>query len=227
MWKNKKIVAEELAVIVPISKNVLRDASYDIIGQVKPRIVEAMQALIDEAILTGVNKPAGFPNGLLTEITTKGKTVTSTNKLFDDISDAMSKVELSGFNPTSLLAGVEMKGKIRKELRDTTGNPLASSEVTDLPRYFVDNGSWDNSKALAIVGDFKQAVFAFRQDFEFEVFDTGVISDPSTHEIIFNLLQQDMVALRVTFRLGWQVPNPVTLLDETETRYPFAAIVNA
>ena len=28
-------------------------------------------------------------------------------------------------------------------------------------------------------------------------------------------------------RLGWQLPNPVTQLNSTDTRYPFAALVPA
>jgi hypothetical protein len=34
-----------------------------------------------------------------------------------------------------------------------------------------------------------------------------------------------MVALRVTFRMGYAIPNPVTSLDGTEARYPFSALV--
>ena len=41
-WDKKYIVAEEMAVIVPIPENVLDDADYDIWGEVKPRIQEAM-----------------------------------------------------------------------------------------------------------------------------------------------------------------------------------------
>ena len=36
-----------------------------------------------------------------------------------------------------------------------------------------------------------------------------------------------MVALRCVMRLGWQLPNPVTQLNSTDTRYPFAALVPA
>ena len=34
-----------------------------------------------------------------------------------------------------------------------------------------------------------------------------------------------MVALRVTFRMGWEVPNPINALDGSEeTRFPFALV---
>ena len=38
------------------------------------------------------------------------------------------------------------------------------------------------------------------------------------------LAQDDMVALRVVMRLGWEIPNPVNALDETEARFPFASL---
>ena len=42
---------------------------------------------------------------------------------------------------------------------------------------------------------------------------------------MYNLAQDDMVALRVTMRLGWEIPNPVNALNETDARFPFAALV--
>ena len=45
--------------------------------------------------------------------------------------------------------------------------------------------------------------------------------------IIYNLPQQDMVALRVTMRLGWQLPNPINRIQPTEgNRYPFATLTD-
>ena len=39
--------------------------------------------------------------------------------------------------------------------------------------------------------------------------DQGVIQDPSTKAIVYNLAQQDMVALRVVMRMGWSaLPTP-------------------
>ncbi|MBQ7437409.1 MAG: phage major capsid protein, partial [Oscillospiraceae bacterium] len=52
-WGKKRLYAEELAVIIPIPEAVLDDSNYDIWGEVKPRIVEAMGRRIDEAILFG------------------------------------------------------------------------------------------------------------------------------------------------------------------------------
>jgi ketopantoate reductase len=39
-----------------------------------------------------------------------------------------------------------------------------------------------------------------------------VITDDSS-KAVFNLLQQDMLAMRVTSRLGWALPNPANMLQ--------------
>ncbi len=90
------------------------------------------------------------------------------------------------------------------------------------PMYFPQNGAYDNSIAQLIVGDFKQAVYSIRQDITVKILDQGVIQDPSTKEIVYNLAQQDMVALRIVFRMGWALPNPATRMDEDRTGCPFA-----
>ena len=46
-WDKKTIVAEEIAVIVPIPEAVLDDADYDIWGEVRPRIQEAFGKVIE------------------------------------------------------------------------------------------------------------------------------------------------------------------------------------
>lgn len=226
-WANKYITAEELAVIVPIKEDVLDDADYDIWADVKPRLVEAIGKAIDNAILTGVNKPNGFRLDLLTSILNAGAVVTqgADQTLYSAINDAMVKVEESGYNPSGLIGGVDVKGKFRMML-DTTGQPITGTEIGNLPKFYVDNGSWDKNKAIMVVGDFSQAVYSIRQDITYKILDQAVIQDPTTGDILYNLAQEDMVALRVVMRLGWEIPNPINALNPDEaTRFPFASIV--
>lgn len=225
-WENKYIYAEELAVVVPIPINVLEDSDYDIIAEAKPRIIEAIYKKVDKAIITGEGKPATWREGLLPSVVNAGNNVaySGTDSMYTKISKAMGKVEEDGFDVTGIAGGIQLKQAFRDGFVDSTGQPLANSEVTELPRAFVKNGAWDNTIAQFIVGDFKQAVYAFRSDIEFKLFDSGVITDNSGN-IIYNLLQQDMVALRVTLRLGWELPNPVNSAnDDNTTRLPFAFV---
>lgn len=220
-WDKKYINAAELAVIVPIKENVLNDTSIDIWSEVRPRIVEAFGKKIDNAIFNGTDKPADWRAGLIPSIVTAGAEVTEGDNLYSDINDVMTKVEESGYNVTGLLGGVGLKGKFRM-LTDTTGQPIKGTEIDSLPKAFLDNGAWDKTKSVLVAGDFSQAVYAIRQDVTYKVLTEAVIQDPSTGDILYNLAQDDMVALRVVMRLGWEIPNPVNALNETATRFPFA-----
>lgn len=220
-WDKKYINAAELAVIVPIKENVLNDSSIDIWAEVKPRIVEAFGKKIDAAIFNGTDKPTDWRKGLIPSISDAGKEVTETGHFYSDINDVMTEVEESGYNVTGLVGGVGLKGKFRM-MTDTTGQPLNTTEIGSLKREYIDNGAWDKNASTLIVGDFNQAVYAIRQDVTYKVLTEAVIQDPSDGSILYNLAQDDMVALRVTMRLGWEIPNPVNALDETETRFPFA-----
>ena len=222
-WDKKYINAAELAVIVPIKENVLNDTSIDIWSEVKPRIVEAFGKKIDNAIFNGTDKPADWRAGLIPSIVTAGAEVTEGDNLYSDINDVMTKVEESGYNVTGLLGGVGLKGKFRM-LTDTTGQPIKGTEIDSLPKAFLDNGAWDKTKSILIAGDFSQAVYAIRQDVTYKVLTEAVIQDPSNGDILYNLAQDDMVALRVVMRLGWEIPNPVNALNETATRFPFASL---
>ena len=224
-WANKYIVPAEIAVIVPIKEDVLDDASIDIWGEIRPRLVEAIGKKIDQAIFAGVDKPSAWRADLLSSIAQAGAYVSQgSGTLYSAINDAMVKVEESGYNPTGIVGGVDVKGKFRMML-DTSGQPIKGTEIDELPKAYIDNGAWDKTKAQMIVGDFTQAVYSIRQDITYKVLDQAIIQNPSDGEIMYNLAQEDMVALRVVMRLGWEIPNPITALQPDEAvRFPFAAI---
>ena len=226
-WKNKFLTAEELAVIIPIPEAVLDDADYDIWGEIKPKLEEAIAQKIDEAVFLGVDKPAGFPDGLLEQAISAGHTFAPAvnQSFYSQASDAMGLVEEDGYEVTGIVGGTQIK-KYFRDMTDTTGQIIVGSEIAALPRHVIRNGAWDVSKARFLVGDFKEAVIAVRQDINYKLLTEGVIQDPSSGEILYNLGQDDMVALRVTFRLAWQVPNPVNAINSDElTRLPFAVVV--
>ena len=224
-WANKYIVPAEIAVIVPIKEDVLDDASIDIWGEIRPRLVEAIGKKIDQAVFVGVDKPSAWRADLLSSIAQAGAYVSQgSGTLYSAINDAMVKVEESGYNPTGIVGGVDVKGKFRMML-DTSGQPIKGTEIDELPKAYIDNGAWDKTKAQMIIGDFTQAVYSIRQDITYKVLDQAIIQNPSDGEIMYNLAQEDMVALRVVMRLGWEIPNPITALQPDEAvRFPFAAI---
>lgn len=221
-WDKKYINAAELAVIVPIKENVLNDSSIDIWAEVRPRIVEAFAKKIDNAMFFGVDKPTDWRAGLVPSVISAGAEVDETGHLYSDINDVMTKVEESGYEVNGILGGVGLKGKFRM-MTDTTGQPLNTTEIGSVRREFMDNGVWDKTTSTLIAGDFSQAVYAIRQDVTYKILDQAVIQD-TDGSILYNLAQDDMVALRVVMRLGWEIPNPVNALNGTSARFPFASL---
>nr|DAR41369.1 MAG TPA: major capsid protein [Caudoviricetes sp.] len=232
-WDKKKIYAEEIAVIVPIPEAVLDDSDYDIWGEVRPRLTEAFGKVIDAAILFGTNKPSTWRNGVVPSAIAAGNGVPVGTSVFDDImgeNGLIAKVELDGFNPNGVMSAIQMRGKLRG-LKDTTGQPIFKSDMQGATRYGLDgmdmyfpmNGAFDPTQAQMIVGDWSQLVYAIRQDMTFKIFTEGVIQDPSTKAITYNLMQNDMVALRAVMRLGWEIANPINAYNADITDpFPFS-----
>lgn len=222
-WKNVKVTSEEIAVIIPFSENVLDDANYDLIGQLKPRIEEAFGKVIDGAGLFGVNIPVSWGQGLVQKATSAGNVVpySADDTLYTRIDKTMAKVEEDGFVANAILGSVKLKSGFRNMV-DKNGQPIQGTEIDSISRDYVVNGSWDDTKATFITGDFNNLVYAIRQDITYKLLDQAVISDESG-KIVYNLAQNDMLALRVKMRLGIATPNPTSRLNESEsTRFPFA-----
>lgn len=232
-WDKKKLYAEEIAVIVPIPEAALDDADYDIWGEVKPRLTEAFGKVIDAAILFGTNKPGTWRDGVVPTAIAAGNGVPVSSDVYADImgdGGLISKVELDGFNPNGVMSAIQMRGKLRG-LRDTSGQPIFKTDMQGATRYGLDgmdmyfpmNGAFDPAQAQMIVGDWSQLVYAIRQDMTFKVFTEGVIQDPATKDIVYNLMQNDMVALRAVMRLGWEIANPINAYNAEKAKpFPFS-----
>jgi HK97 family phage major capsid protein len=234
-WESKYLNAEELAVIIPIPQAVLDDADFDIWGEVRPRLAEAFGRALDAAVLFGTNKPSSWPAAIITAAGSAGNTVAlGTGDIVDKIGDdggIMSKVEADGFEVNMFIGAPSVKAKLRGQRTAdgalifqpslTAGTP---SSLYGQPLEFPANGSWDASAALLICGDRNQAIIGLRQDIQVKLLDQAVIQD-AVGAIVYNLAQQDMVALRATMRVAFQVANPVTnLQSNSSNRYPFAVL---
>lgn len=233
-WESKYIYAEKLAVIIPIPKAVSDDSEYDIFGEIKPRLIEAFGSTIDAAILFGTNAPASFPDDIVTGATSASKTQTfgASTDLADDINEVMALVEDSGYDVNGFVCDIGMKSKFRG-LRDASGGLIFQqslqsgmpSTLFGQPISYLRNGAFDTSAARVIAGDFTQAVYSIRKGIEFEVLREASIHD-AAGDLVFNLAQQDMIALKAVMRMGWQLPNPINKQKESdESRYPFSLLI--
>jgi HK97 family phage major capsid protein len=235
-WANKYLDVAEVACIVPIPENVLDDADYDIWGEVSPLVETAIGKVVDAAILYGTNAPTVWPDDITTAATAAGNTVAfgTGADLYDDLlgeSGLVSKIEEDGFFLTGGIGAMSMRSKFRA-CRGEDGVPIFTSTPQEKTQYQFDGapvefprtGVINPSSSLLIAGDFDQLVFSIRQDITYKMLTEAVITDQNK-AIIYNLPQEDMVAMRVTFRMAWQVPNPINYLQPTEvSRYPFALL---
>ena len=244
-WTNVYIHAEPLAIILPIGEDVLEDSQYPIWDEIRPRIVEAFGIAIDNAVIWGQGRPASWPSGIVPTAISRGFTCVESAEaddtagtpeitLVDSTSEAMGLLEKVGYNPNGWIIDPVAKKDLRS-LKDTNDRPLFVPSLTQgepntlwgLPIEYVRNGTMRSATARFIVGDMNQAVYSIRSDMRFDIFREGVITD-SNGVVVANLMQNDMVALRVVMRLGWAVPNPIHAMgtDRSE-KYPFAILTAA
>lgn len=245
-WENKYVDAAEVAAIVPIAQSVLDDADYDIWGQVRPALVEAFNKTIVQAVFYGTNIPATWTTnmgaaGLVARCTAASHTISAA--AYTDMYEAimgetaagadgvLMLLEADGYMATGHVAHTSMRGKLRN-VRDSNGQPLfvntmqerASYQLDGAPVYFPLDGSINASSSLMISGDWSQLVWSIRQDMTYKLLDQAVIQDAAGN-IIYNLAQQDMVALRAVMRLGFALPNPINQMNATAlTRCPFVTL---
>ena len=239
IWDNVYLNAEEMAVIVPIAKVLLSDLDYDFWTQVKPKVTEAFGVTLDEAVFFGVNAPSTFPPAIVTSAAAAGNMVVAganTPDVLADINAGMGTVESDGYDVTGFWARRQLKSRLRGLRTTVNGFVLIGDDIG--PQGGINTGSLFGEPIIfsnaglsgfsngatnysMIGGQWDQSMLAIREDVTMEMFDTGVISDASGN-IVFNLLQQDMVALRVIARFAWAVPNPANRQEPVAAnRYPF------
>lgn len=231
-WQGVDVVAEEVAVIIPVAESTLEDVEdygVEVVPEISEQVIGAFQEVIDSAVLFGVNTPftGNLANGLVgaipasAKITWDGKQGTS---FYKAISDAMKEVETSGYVPTAILGGPSISAAFRESITDLGVNVTEQGEIGRLARHVDLSGGFNETTAFAIVGDFRYLVYSFRKDMEFKVLYEATLKGADGVE--YNLAQQDMIGFRFKMRVGFALPNPVNRLGKTG-RYPFASIVKA
>lgn len=231
-WDNKFMYVEEIATIVPIPEAVLDDAGFDVWGAIQPLMESAIARTLDAAVIFGTNAPSTWA----TEGNLVGKAVAAGNVvargtnnaaaggIYGDLSDVVAKVEEDGFVPNGAVGNVTLKGRLR-QVRATTGEQIAFPADIPQPSYGLP-GLWPTGTNAAelLVGDWNQLVVGVRQDMTYKLITEGVITD-NTGAIIYNLPQQDMVALRLVFRAAYATANPINYQNgNPSTRSPFAVL---
>lgn len=234
-WENKYVDAAEIAAIVPVSQAVLDDADFDIWTELRPSLVEAFGIAIDQAVLYGTNIPSTWTTnlgaaGLIAVIAAASQNISLA--AYTDMYEAIlgetaagtaglfGQVEADGYMVTGSIATLAMKRKLRN-VRDSEGGLIFSTNMQQAGQYLLDgapcifptNGAISATYYL-ISGQWNQLVYSMRQDITYTIATEGVITD-ATGAIVYNLFQQDMVALRAVMRIGFALPNPINRVQAT------------
>jgi HK97 family phage major capsid protein len=236
-WKGITLVAEEIAAIVPIPESYLADVDVPMWGEIMPRLVEAIGSLIDAAAIFGTGRPSTWNTSLYEGAVAAGNTYAQGTgvDLAQDVTQVAQLLARDGYSVDGFIVRpgfnwqlVGMRSTTQNypiyqpDLQGTPGGSLYGYPLTE-----IDNGSWVETEAQLIAGDWDNALLGLRQDISFKIFTEGVISNDAGG-IVLNLMQQDAVAMRVTMRVAFATANPVTKLNSNgATRYPFAVLTSA
>lgn len=231
MWSSLSITAEELAVIVPIPDALIDDANVPLWEEIKPLLAEAIGRAVDRAALFGVDKPASWPAGIIPAAIAKGNVVPegTTADLGADVAMLGKTLAQQGSNLSAFATEPGLQWELIG-LRNEGGTPIYTPSLSDgapsglygKPLNEVDNGAWDSDVAKILGVDWSKFVVGIRQDITFKLFSEGVLTD-TNGKVLLNLMQQDSKALRVVFRVGFQVANPLSRVGGT-TGYPAGVI---
>jgi len=237
-WTNKYLNIEEIATILPIPDNVVADVDANVWDEAMPFMVEAVGRVLDAAVFFGTNAPATWPTNISAAALAAGNSLTgnlaaASGGGLGDIDAAYALLDADGYDASGFVASTAWRARLRSA-RDTLGQKIDDDRVTGdlkaidgLPVSYPMRGLFPagSGGVYSLVGDWSQFVVGVRQDITMKILDQAVITD-NTGAIIFNLPQQDMTAIRLTFRVGWQVANIINYDQSTEAnRYPVARIL--
>jgi HK97 family phage major capsid protein len=248
-WKNKRLVAEEIAVLIPIPNNVLMDSSIKLWDKLRPRVGEAIGRAFDAAVLFGTNKPASWVDAALGPgAISAGNTVThgaSSIDVGDDVNNVIASVANDGFMPSGMVLAPNLRYTfqgLRDSQKGLIFQPYDTGSVstttfgssvnarkgmlwgmpasTTLSGIFGDEDAASANAVELFAVDWDQVYIGIRQDITVDFSNSAVITDASGAMMV-NAFQQDTTIGRFVFRAAYAVPNPITRMNGTEsTRWP-------
>lgn len=229
-WADKTLVAEELAVIIPVHENVVDDATVDIIGEITTQGGAAIGRALDAAVIFGTNKPVSWTSDdLLAAAIAAGQDFTvstGTNDLAGAIFQAAGSVDEAGWDPDTLLVPRGIRYRLAN-LRDEQNAPIflpslsaagGQDSVAGLMAAYASGRVWDRDEAEAIVVDSSRVIIGVRQDISVKFLDQATVGT-------INLAERDMVALRFKARYAYVLGDTVN--GEGDGESPVAAVVPA
>ena len=224
-WADRPLVAEDIAVIIPIHEHVIDDATVAILSEVAALGGQAIGKKLDEAVLFGVDKPASWVSeDLLAAALAANQDITVTdgdaneNDIVGAVNQVAELIASAGYAPDTLLSSLAMRYKVAN-LRDANGLPIFRDEsFAGFRTFFNRNGAWLPESATAFVVDSSRVRIGVRQDITVKFLDQATVGS-------INLAERDMVALRLKARFAYVLGNGATAAGASKV--PAGAVIPA
>lgn len=216
-WADRTLVAEEIAVIIPVHENVIDDATVAVLSEIAALGGQAIGKKLDQAVLFGVDKPASWVSSdLLSAAVAASQDIASVagDANESDIVGAVNQVSeliaLAGYAPDTLVSSLALRYKVAN-LRDANGQLVFRDESFNGYRTFFNrNGAWDAASATSFVVDSSRVRIGVRQDIQVKFLDQATVAG-------INLAERDMVALRLKARFAYVLGNGATPAGAAKT----------
>lgn len=220
-WQDRTLVAEELAVIVPVHENVLDDATVSVLDQIAKLGGQAIGKKLDQAVMLGVDKPASWVSpALLPAATAAGQAFSvvdgtaNQSDIIGAVNQAAKAVANVGWAPDTMLAGQVLRYDVAN-IRDAQGQPIFRDEsFAGFRTFFNRNGAWDPTSATALIVDGQRVKIGVRQDITVKFLDQATLGTGASQ---INLAERDMVAVRFKARYAYVLGIAATSLGTSKT----------
>ncbi|OHU67400.1 capsid protein [Mycobacteroides chelonae] len=222
-WADRTLVAEEIAVIIPVHENVIDDATENVLGEIARLAGQAIGKKLDQAVFFGTDKPASWVSpALLSAAVSASQTFAVTdgtanaNDLVGASNKAAEAIALAGWQPDTLVSSLALRYQVAN-LRDANGFPIFRDEsFNGFRTYFNRNGAWDADSASAVIVDSSRVKIGVRQDIAVKLLDQATVGS-------INLAERDMVALRFKARYAYVLGTAATSMGANKV--PVAAVI--
>lgn len=220
-WSDRTLVAEEIAVIIPIHENVVDDATVGVLSEIAQLGGQAIGKKLDQAVLFGTDKPASWVSPDLLSASVAAGQVTNTvdgeanaSDLVGGVNQVAEAIATAGYAPDTLVSSLAMRYQVAN-LRDGNGLPIFRDEsFAGFRTFFNRNGAWAPASASAFVVDSTRVRVGVRSDITVKFLDQATLG---TGESQINLAERDMVALRLKARYAYVLGNGATAIGADKT----------
>ena len=216
-WENRTLIAEELAVIIPVHENVVDDATVPVLTEIAALGGQAIGKKLDEAVLFGIDKPASWVSKALVDAATSaGNVVTVTdpddpansNDIVGGINKAARAIALAGYAPDTLVSSLALRYQVAN-LRDANGQPIFRDEsLAGFKTFFNRNGAFPTATdPVVIIADSQRVRIGVRSDIQVKFLDQATLGTGPNQ---INLAERDMVAIRMKARFAYVLGDSAT-----------------